>query len=206
MSRRARSQVLRTVLFATLAAGVALGATSAARAQVLDVTVKDFFFGPNSVSGAPGDTITFLNAGSATHQIIAADGGFDSGPLAPGDSFSFALGDQPVAFACALHQSMTGTIAVALGGDIAATTAAPTIAAPVVVAATATTDSELAFTGSGTTSRAIFAATALALGAAALLARQRRRPPIAATISGDSLFPASERERRDRLRRPPAEF
>jgi LPXTG-motif cell wall-anchored protein len=179
--------------------------TSAARAAAVDIEVYDFYFDPTSASGAPGDTITFHNTGSATHQVVAADGSFNSGPLDSGDSFAITLGDQAIAFACARHESMTGTIAVEAVSS-ASTSAPATTAPPVVAAASATTDSTLAFTGSNSTATAAVAGLALAFGAAALLAVQRRRATLGAVIVGDSLLPSRDCERRDRVRRPPAEL
>ena len=184
------------ITLGVFAFGVAPG-----KAAVVGVAVNDYYFDPNSLSGAPGDTISFENVGSNTHQVVAADGSFNSGPLAPGDSFAFTLGDQPVAFACALHSSMTGTIAVQAVG---ATTT--TMEPPVSVAATSTTDATLAVTGSAANTTAALAVVVLAVGAGLLVAHQRRRALVTATITTDALLPARERDRRDRVRRPPAEL
>lgn len=196
---------LRFVGTGLMGLGLTLGAFVVAAgpgsAAVVGVAVNDYYFDPNSLSGLPGDTISFENVGSNTHQVVAADGSFNSGPLAPGDSFSFTLGDQPMAFACALHSSMTGTIAVQAGG---ATTT--TMAAPVSIAATSTTDATLAVTGSNSTATAVLAFFAVGVGAALLLAHQRRRTLVSATVASDALLPAREHDRRDRVRKPPAEF
>jgi plastocyanin len=191
----------------TLAAGIVGFASTASHAATVDVSIDDFEFSPATVSAAPGDTIRFTNNGSAVHHVVAADGSFDSGALGPGNSFSVIIGDRPVPFSCARHENMTGTIALQIIGT--STTAPPVTAAATTTAPVgpaATTAAELAVTGSERGSLLLGALAAIAFGAAGLALVARRAAPIGATVGVD-LLPGSDRDRRrNRVRKPPAEF
>ncbi len=176
-------------------------------AATVEVSIDDFEFSPATVSAAPGDTIRFTNNGSAVHHVVAADGSFDSGALGAGETFSVIIGDRPVPFSCARHENMTGTIALQIVGT--STTAPPVTAAATTAppdAPTATTAAELAFTGSERGPLMFGALIAIALGATGLALVARRATPIGATVGVD-LLPGSDRDRRrNRVRKPPAEF
>lgn len=76
------------------------------------ITIADFAFdGVTEV--AVGTTVVVTNDDTTTHTWTALDGAFDSGALAPGDTFEFTF---TVAgsfdYQCNFHPSMTGTIVV----------------------------------------------------------------------------------------------
>lgn len=71
-------------------------------------------FDPDRLGVRAKDTVIWTNAGAAQHSVTADDGSFDSGLLAPGETFSRAF-DHPmiVRFHCTPHPWMKGTIEVA---------------------------------------------------------------------------------------------
>jgi plastocyanin len=75
------------------------------------VAVADNSFTPASVKVAVGDTVTFENEGATAHTVTGDD--FDSGSLAPGDTFTFTASEAgTVSYVCTFHPGMQGTIEV----------------------------------------------------------------------------------------------
>ena len=188
----------------SVAVWLAMAGAPASAAEV-EVSVVDFDFTPASLSVVAGDTVVFVNTGSATHQIVASDSSFDSGSFGPDERFSVIVADAPIAYSCARHVNMTGTIAIELTGGSATITSAPPTSAPTVTAA-ATTAPELAVTGGEDATLGAVGAIAVAFGVAALTALRRRRPRVGATFDGEAMLPSRDLDRRSRVRRPPAEF
>src|SRR4051812_32631549 len=95
-------------------AKTASGTTVTAAAASTGVTIKDFKFGPASVSVNVGDTITWTNQDIAPHTATASDGSFDTGSISQGKSGSHTF-DKAGTFAyiCSIHPSMKGTVTVA---------------------------------------------------------------------------------------------
>jgi plastocyanin len=97
-------------------------ATTEATAAVTDDTIgaiADFtitiagfaFSGVTEV--AVGSTVTITNTDSSTHTWSSDDGAFDSGSIAPGESFEFTFTQAGTfAYHCNFHPSMTGSIIV----------------------------------------------------------------------------------------------
>lgn len=80
------------------------------------VTIKDFAFDPNSLSGAADQTltITLTNEDSAEHSFTLDDGSL-SKDIEAGDSVTVDVplpASGTVAWHCKYHQSMTGTITI----------------------------------------------------------------------------------------------
>jgi YVTN family beta-propeller protein len=77
------------------------------------VKIAGFAFGPASLAVAAGQTITWTNGDSVTHTITSDDKLWDSGPVAPGASFSVTL-TQPGTYTyhCSVHPFMRGTVVV----------------------------------------------------------------------------------------------
>ena len=95
------------------------GVSGAAAARVLRergarVTVADTSFTPGHLKVAVGDTVTFENDGAIAHTATAAEGAdFDSGSIAPGDTFTFTASKAgTVSYVCTFHPGMQGTIEV----------------------------------------------------------------------------------------------
>ena len=75
------------------------------------VAVADNTFTPASLKVAVGDTVTFENEGAIAHTVTGDD--FDSGSLAPGDTFTFKASEKgSFSYVCTFHPGMQGTIEV----------------------------------------------------------------------------------------------
>jgi plastocyanin len=95
-----------------------IAAQSAPAQDVNDVQIKDFTYVPAAITVAAGTTITFTNEDGAPHTATSgtsptADGVFESGTLAKGDSKSIKVTRRgTLAYYCALHPFMKGTVVV----------------------------------------------------------------------------------------------
>ena len=77
------------------------------------VTIKNFAFGPASLSVAAGSSVTWTNDDSTAHTVTADDGSFDSSSIAPGSTFSQTFDTAGTfAYHCSIHPNMTATIEV----------------------------------------------------------------------------------------------
>ncbi len=75
------------------------------------VAVADNSFSPAGVKVAVGDTVTFENEGQIAHTVTGD--GFDSGTMAPGDTFAFKASEAGTfSYVCSFHPGMQGTIEV----------------------------------------------------------------------------------------------
>ena len=91
-----------------------LAVASTAMAKDQHVTIADFSFSPASVTIFVGETVTWTNTGPGDHSVTADDGSFDSGELAPLDSFANVF-DQAGTFtyhSTGEAQLMKGTVIV----------------------------------------------------------------------------------------------
>jgi plastocyanin len=106
------------------------------------VEIQDFQFSPDTLEVSVGTTVTWTNAGQATHTVTADDGTFDSGELNPGDDFSFTFDEAgEFTYHCDIHPRMQGTIVVtgeAAGNATEEPTAKPTKSATTAPTAAAT--------------------------------------------------------------------
>jgi plastocyanin len=79
----------------------------------LAVQIQQYTFNPSTQTIRTGTIVTWTNLDTMPHTVTAADGSFDSGNLAPGESYVHAIDDAGVfAYACSYHPTMTGTIVV----------------------------------------------------------------------------------------------
>jgi plastocyanin len=125
-----------------------LPAMPAADAAVTEhATIANFSFSPNPVKIPLGATLEWTNTDGTAHTVTADDGSFSSGSLAQDAKFTHPF-DQPgpVAYHCAIHPSMKGTVEV----EAPPTTAAPTTTTT-AAATTTTTTTAIAGTTSPTT-------------------------------------------------------
>lgn len=77
------------------------------------VSISNFAFMPQNITINPGMTVTWTNNDSVTHTVTADNGMFNSGNLAPGQSFSFTFPSTGTfTYHCSIHPSMTGTVTV----------------------------------------------------------------------------------------------
>ncbi len=76
------------------------------------VTIADFAFDAPA-SAAVGTTVEVTNTDGATHTFTAADGSFDTGNLASGDTATVTFDTAgTIDYFCSIHPSMTGSITV----------------------------------------------------------------------------------------------
>lgn len=79
--------------------------------KIVEVSIKDFSFNPESVTVSTGDTVRWTNMDSASHTVSGPT--FESGILKNGDSFEFLFTDPGVYdYSCSIHPSMKGTVIV----------------------------------------------------------------------------------------------
>ena len=68
-------------------------------------------FLPNPATAPAGQTLSFRNNSGGTHHIVADNGAWDSGTVAPNGSSSVINGSAtPVSYHCTIHSSMVGSI------------------------------------------------------------------------------------------------
>ena len=87
--------------------------TLTAGSDTVAAAVQDFLFQPARLDIAIGTTIVWTNNGQVMHTVSAEDGGFDSGPIEPGERRSITFsrsGTFP--FRCTPHPFMRGVIVV----------------------------------------------------------------------------------------------
>lgn len=78
------------------------------------VTVRDFSFEPADFTVTPGAVMTVTNTGTTDHTLTAQDGGFDTGPIAPGATATVTAPSRPGAYSylCSFHHFMRGILTV----------------------------------------------------------------------------------------------
>jgi plastocyanin len=73
-------------------------------------------FSPNPGSAAQGQSIAWRNNDNQIHRIVANDGSFDTGNIAPGaTSNPLTLGTNGTNYHCSLHTGMVGAINASSG-------------------------------------------------------------------------------------------
>lgn len=117
-------------VFILSATASALLSPTAAHAADASVQIRDFAFGPGTVTVAVGDTVTWTNSDSAPHTATAESGAFDSGNLDAGQSFSFTFTTPGTyVYRCDYHSEMQGTIVVEAAATPASAPTSPPEAA-----------------------------------------------------------------------------
>lgn len=108
MSRGPRFGPATTVAALALA-GVAMSCVPGDRAPHHRVEIRNAAFAPEDLEVEPGDTITFTNHDIVPHTATA--GGWDSGALGPGESYTMIVGETDATdYACLYHPTMTGRL------------------------------------------------------------------------------------------------
>ena len=89
-------------------------AAPAKTSRSTEAKIADFAFSPANIEVKVGDKITWTNDDADAHTVTATSGAeFDSGTLAQGADFTFeAKKPGTIAYFCAIHPSMKGTITV----------------------------------------------------------------------------------------------
>ena len=87
--------------------------TAAAGAPQAQIVIKDFMFGPTSVTVKSGTTVTWVNRDDEPHTLASDSGLWRSGALDTGGEFHFTF-DTPGTYhyVCTIHPRMLGTIIV----------------------------------------------------------------------------------------------
>jgi plastocyanin len=99
----------------TSAAAFALLAAPLAQAQpgAPIVKINNLTFGPQSITVAVGQAVTWVNEDDLPHTVTAVDKSFRSKALDTGDSFSFTFAKPgEYAYFCSIHPMMTGKVVV----------------------------------------------------------------------------------------------
>ena len=81
--------------------------------KVANIVISGFAFNPSSLEISPGITVIWTNNDGTTHTITSDTGSFNSGSIAPGQSWNKtfdAAGEYD--YHCAIHSSMKGKIIV----------------------------------------------------------------------------------------------
>jgi amicyanin len=78
--------------------------------------MQNISFNPQNISVKAGNTVTWTNNESVSHDVTSDDGTFKSGPsggMSQGDSYSYKF-TKPGTFAykCTIHPNMTGKVEV----------------------------------------------------------------------------------------------
>lgn len=101
---------------------VAVAVHAAPSAAEVAVQLVDNAFEPKTITISAGDTIVWTNTGQRTHTVTASDGSWDSGRLAPGQTFSRQFDTAgTINYYCIPHgtadgQGMAATIMVQAAG------------------------------------------------------------------------------------------
>jgi plastocyanin len=105
----------RRILAACAGAALVLAAGAIAHGQAAGPTVKisNFTFAPQTLTVAPGTTVTWVNDDDVPHTVTAVDRSFKSKPLDTGDKFAFTFAKAgEYAYFCSIHPMMTGKVIV----------------------------------------------------------------------------------------------
>lgn len=92
------------------------GGASTSVTVAITVTAGPQSFNPNPVAMATAGTVTWMNRDGAVHRIIANDGSFDTGDIAPGATSRAVTPSAAGAnYHCSIHPTMVGAIGAAQG-------------------------------------------------------------------------------------------
>ena len=152
----------------------AKGPPKAQAAASASVTIKDFSFGPTSVTVNVGDTVSWTNQGPSAHSATASGGSFDTGIFEAGQTRSATFNTAGTfAYICTPHPFMKATVIVQAsstsgGGDSNAsgTGASGTGGSGTTAGTDAATGPQLASTGMDVAALAILGALMCLLGVA----------------------------------------
>jgi plastocyanin len=118
-----RRTAVALALAGLLGAGIALPASSDDRTDRPDgngplgtierVRIVDFAFRPRRIEISRGTRVRWVNAGEVQHTATSRTGVWDSGSLAPGDTFSRVFRSSGTfRYRCTIHTDMRGKVVV----------------------------------------------------------------------------------------------
>lgn len=104
-------------LAATLAVAPAFrrGSTQAAppKGATVRISIQKMRFVPPTAAVRVGDTVVWTNNDQHDHALLGADDAFASGPLSPGETFSYKpTRPGTLDYRCTLHPRMRGALRV----------------------------------------------------------------------------------------------
>jgi plastocyanin len=114
-------RIMRSVFFVfALLAGVVLisGCTdyqtqTPGEVETTEVMMQNYRFLPQDIRVSAGDTVTWTNNDRVIHNVVADNGEFDSGDLAPGETFTFTFEEAgAISYSCTIHPGMIGSVTV----------------------------------------------------------------------------------------------
>jgi len=97
----------------TQPSGVPSGGTNATTISILGDR-GGASFTPNPAPSGASD-LAFKNNDSQIHHIVANDGSFDSGDIAPGSTKTVSLGSDGTNYHCTIHPDMIGAVSASDG-------------------------------------------------------------------------------------------
>jgi plastocyanin len=103
-------------LLTVLVAGIIFFACSKSNTPAMNnnpntVSIKNMAFSPSTLTITAGATVTWINNDGTTHTVTADDGSFNSGNIAPGQSFTHTFSAiSTVNYHCSIHPMMTGSV------------------------------------------------------------------------------------------------
>lgn len=103
----------RKVLAGALALSLAavMGGATPASAARTRVKIVDFAFEPKRKAIPQGTRVTWKNTGDEAHTVTSTTGKFDSGSLAPGETYTKRFMQTGVfKYICEIHPDMRGKI------------------------------------------------------------------------------------------------
>lgn len=107
-----------TLVLAACTSGTPSGAptstASGGSTKADSIIIHNFAFSPNSLTVAPGASVTVTNQDQVTHTLTATKGDFNTGDIPGGTSKTFTAPNTPgtYPYICSIHQYMTGTLVV----------------------------------------------------------------------------------------------
>ena len=94
------------------AKSMSAGATSKV-SKSYDVEIKDFAFGPTTITVPAGAKVTWVNKDEEPHTVFSTDNVFKSKALDTDDKFSFTFAKPGTyKYFCSVHPKMIGTVVV----------------------------------------------------------------------------------------------
>jgi plastocyanin len=74
--------------------------------------LQHYVFVQSTIHARPGEMVTIYNSDQILHRIVADDGSFDTGVMAPGSSFTVKAGEKgkSIAYHCIIHSRVKGEV------------------------------------------------------------------------------------------------
>lgn len=81
------------------------------KGKIVDVTIQNFSFNPQSIEISAGDTVRWTNKDTVEHTVNGQT--FGSGPIQTGQNYEFLFSTPGVYdYNCSIHPYMKGTVTV----------------------------------------------------------------------------------------------